>query len=520
MTRPNLHRTLGAVMTRAATLWPDKTAVRFRGETITFEQLHRTALQFLGQFQEAGLHVGDALLVMLDNGIAFPQVTVGAGLGGLVSVPVNTEYRGEMLRHILTHSGGRAIVTSSRFLDRVLDVRPETLRTILVVDADHALAVPDPGVRPVHLDAPGDPIDRSELDEVAIMYTSGTTGRAKGGVISERHAFEYAHNAAEILELSDDDIYFAPLPLFHIAGQWAALYACLQRGATCVLTPKFSVSQFWTDCRDVRATKTFLLGAMAQFLHGAPDDPAAVDNTLERMIVVPLIDELDVFRRKFGVAVTTCYASTEVNLPLAPSPGSAVSNSTGVGRPVDGFTVRLLREDGTEAPPGTPGELCVRHDSAGVLLLRYHRDPAATAKLIVDGWHHSGDSFAVDEHGNYHFVDRLKDALRKRGENISSFEVESEIRSHPMVVECAVVGVASSNTEQDVVAYVLPSPGADLTVSQIKNHVAMRAPKFMVPDEVHFVASFPTTPTGKIQKFKLREAAESTRSTKAARSEA
>ncbi|MCP2274462.1 crotonobetaine/carnitine-CoA ligase [Nocardia amikacinitolerans] len=504
MTASTLHRTLGATITRAATTWPDRIAVRSNGEGITFEQLHHTALQYLHQLQTLALEPGDSVLIMLDNDATVPAVSIGAALGGIVTVPINTEYRGETLRHILAHSGGAAIVTSRRFLHRILEVRPDTVDTIILVDADVA-APAEKGVRPLSLGALGHPVQRTELDELAIMYTSGTTGRAKGGVVSERHAFEYAHRVAEILELDSDDVYYAPLPLFHIAGLWAALYACLQRGATCVLVPRFSVSRFWSDCREVSATKTFLLGAMAQFLHRAPDDPAAQGNNLRRMIIVPLIDDLDGFRRRFDVEVTTCYASTEVNVPLAAPIGASVSTAGGVGRPNEGFSVRVVREDGTDAAVGEPGELWVRHHDAGVLLLRYHDDPDATADLIVGEWHHSGDTFKVDEHGNYHFVDRLKDALRKRGENISSFEVESEVRAHPQVIECAVVGVASGDTEQEVYAYVQLRPGAATTATEIKEFVASRAPKFMVPDRVHFVATFPTTPTGKIQKFKLRE---------------
>ncbi|WP_158888095.1 class I adenylate-forming enzyme family protein [Amycolatopsis anabasis] len=508
MTQAVSSRTLGATATRAAHTWPDKAAVRFDGSAMTFRELHATALQFLGQFHRAGLGKGDALLVMLDNGLQFPAVAVGAALGGIVSVPVNTEYRGDTLRHIVGHSGAEAIVTSEKYLDRVLEVRPPSLRAVLVIDAERRSSDDGVDIAPVRLGEPGRPAAASELDEIAIMYTSGTTGRAKGGVVSHLHAFEYARRVADILELSEEDVYYAPLPLFHIAGLWAAFYACLQRGATCVLVPRFSVSRFWPDCREAAATKTFLLGAMAQFLYRSADDASSRDNTVRRAIVVPLIDEIDAFQRRFGVAVSTCYASTEVNLPLAPPSGRNLRKSAGLGRPCDGFTVRVVRKDGTEASAGEPGELWVRHKSAGVLLLRYHEDAAATDSLVVDGWHRSGDIVKFDEQGNFHFVDRLKDALRKRGENISSFEVESEIRSHPDVVECAVVGVASSATEQDVVAYVQLRPGASTTAAQIRDHVAARAPKFMVPDEVHVVDAFPTTPTGKIQKFKLRERAE------------
>jgi crotonobetaine/carnitine-CoA ligase len=245
---------------------------------------------------------------------------------------------------------------------------------------------------------------------------------------------------------------------------------------------------------------------MAQFVSNGTPQPDDGANPVERVLMVPLIEGVEEFRSRFGVQVSTCFASTEANVPLAS--GWDVGIDDGVGRPRPGFRLRLLTSAGADAATGEPGELLVSTDEAGLCLTRYLNNPEATRKALVDGWLHTGDVFVRDERDGYHFVDRLKDALRKRGENISTFEVEREVRAHPAVVECAVVGVESEHSEQDVVAFVELRPeSGSTTANEIREHVRGRAPKFLVPDYVFFVPGFPTTPTGKIQKFELREEA-------------
>jgi crotonobetaine/carnitine-CoA ligase len=396
------------------------------------------------------------------------------------------------------------ILTEPEFVERIVDARSARLETIAIVGEDAAVSAEPLRVVTVRAgDRTGVPVPRRELDETAVMYTSGTTGPSKGAVISERHAYEYANAAAELVELREGDVYYAPLPLFHIAGQWAVVYACLQRGACAVLKRRFTTSAFWDDVRGHGVTVSFLLGAMAQFLLNI--EPAATDgdNLLDRVMMVPLVEDVDRFRERFGTRVSTCFGSTESNVPLASD--FAASMATGAGRPRAGFDVRLVDADGSDVAPGGTGELLVRAHEPGVTLLRYLGNDEATANAIRDGWLHTGDVFRLDAGGNYHFSDRLKDSLRKRGENISSFEVEREIQSHPAVQFCAVVGVDSEYSEQEIAAFVQLVPGASVTEDEIRAHVAARAPKFMVPDRVIFVDGFSLTATGKIQKFPLRD---------------
>ncbi|MFI8975033.1 AMP-binding protein [Nocardia asteroides] len=505
------RRTIRSVLAEAATRWPDAPALIFEGTSVSYAELERAAMTHLGALQDQGLNAGEPVLVMLDNTEQAVITWLALALGGHIEVPVNTAYIGETLRHIVRDSGARVVITESHYVDRLVDAGIGQLASILVTGTgEHTVrgalvhALPTDSVY-------GTIVHRDELATTAVMYTSGTTGLSKGAVITERHANEYAAAVADLLELTERDVIYAPLPLFHIAGRWAVVYAALQRGACVVVVRRFSISSFWNDVRAHGVTATFLLGAMAQFLINQPERPDDDANPLDRVLMVPLIENLALFRSRFAVRVTTCYGSTEANVPLMSSWSAALETGVGTLRP--GFRVRLVDDQGNDVLPGHPGELLLTSDEDGLITQGYHGNPEATSVALRDGWLHTGDVLRQDAAGNFHFVDRTKDALRKRGENISSFEVEREIRSHPAVSECAVIGVDSRFSEQEIAAFVQVRPDQSVTADEIKTHVAGRAPKFLVPDHIYFVSEFPTTPTGKIQKFALREQSIETPST-------
>ena len=329
------------------------------------------------------------------------------------------------------------------------------------------------------------------------MYTSGTTGPSKGVMVTHTHAYEYALSVVELVEMREDDVYYNPLPLFHIAGQWAAVYATLIRGATVVLPGAFTLSGFWEDVRRHGATCTFLLGAMASWLWRQRETPADSDNPMQRMLIVPLLSEVEAFKRRFGVLVSTTWGSTEINVPTRSS--FTLANSRTCGRVAsDRYEVRIVDSDDREVPPGVPGEAVVRTSVPWMLMAGYWQDPAATAAAWRNQWVHSGDILMRDEAGNFSFVDRVKDAIRRRGENISSMEVEAEVLAHPAILECAVVPVASTDTEQEVMAIVSLKPGETLLPETLIRFLEPRMARFMVPRYVEIIEAMPKTPTGKI----------------------
>lgn len=221
--------------------------------------------------------------------------------------------------------------------------------------------------------------------------------------------------------------------------------------------------------------------------------------------MVPLIDALDDFRSRFGVRVTTCYGSTETGVPIVADYGVDEPTIAGTARP--GYELRIVDGNDEEVPPGEVGELCIRHASPWVTMIEYRGKPEATARAFRNQWLHSGDAMRLDVRGRYHFVDRIGDALRRRGENISSFEVEREVYAHPGVLECAAIGVPSKYTEDDLVIVVVPKPGTLLTEGALREFLREGAPRFMFPDRVMVIEAMPKTPTGKIQKHVLRRRA-------------
>jgi len=457
-----------------------------------------------------GVEAGDPVLLLLDNTERYVLSWIALAKLGAIEVPVNPAYRGQMLAHVVNASGASLLIADGDHLEalgRVID-ECASLESILVADPGEpgcelpGLSVSQLG--PIGSDEEAVAFEPSYDDAMALMFTSGTTGPSKGVLVAHAHAYEYANSVRGALELRDTDVYYAPLPLFHIAGQWAVVYAALMSGGTATIRDRFSVTEFWSDVRQAGATVSFLLGAMANFLFGQTprDDDAA--NGLERMLMSPLIPELSEFRRRFGIEVATAYGSTECNVPILSD--FAISDPRQCGSARSGWQVALVDESDEVLPPGSPGEIVVRPPEPWLTMKGYLGNPEATAVAYRNCWLHTGDIAYSDEDGNYYFVDRKSDAIRRRGENISSFEVEREVNAHPGVLECAVVGVSSEHTEEEVLAFVVPSDGGDgLDPSELHSFLTDHAPRFMVPRYIAVVDSLPKTDTGKIQKAALRE---------------
>lgn len=492
-------RTVAQVLEAGARRWPDRTAIDVGIASYTYADLWSRGRRAATVFAAEDVKPGEPVLVMLDNTIEFIDAWFGLALLGAIQVPVNTEYIGEILRHQVKNSGARLMLIDEAYASRIEALGEDRgeLSCVRIAGKGWAAAFASAEELPRDQIVP-----TAEHDIVAIMYTSGTTGASKGVRVAHAHAFTYAQHAAEAMRLAEGDIYFAPLPLFHIAGQWALVYASLQTGATAIVRRRFSVNDFWATVRESGAGVSFLLGAMANFLARQDPKPDDIDNPMDRMLLVPLIDNLDDFRRRFGVRVCTCYGSTEVNVPIISEydpvePGVA-------GRVVPGFEVRIVDDNDVEVPVGAVGELAVRSAEPWVMATEYHHNPEASVRLFRNLWLHTGDAFRRDAAGNYYFVDRIKDYIRRRGENISSFEVEREVTAHPAVLECAAVAVKSVATEDDLKVVVVLKQGATLEPEELREFLRPRVPRFMVPDIVEVIAELPKTPTGKIQKHLLR----------------
>lgn len=502
-------RTLRATYDRALAEDPDATAQIGLEGTYSVAGSHERSLRIAGGLTGLGVGRQEPVGLLLDNSLDAAHAWSGTGLGGMVEVPVNTAYKGDFLTHILNDSGAQVLVCEDGYVDRVARVAKDltALRTLVVRGDPAAADGLAQHLRVVAFDqlisaepmAP-QPLDASDL--MAYMYTSGTTGRSKGVLVSHAHAYTYASREDQDRPVPGDRI-LVTLPLFHLAGQWYGLYQALIHRAVCVIEPAFSVSRFWPTIREHGITITIMLGAMGELLQQAPPQPDDADNPLELATMAPLASDIDSFRARFGVQLAACYGMSEIGVVLNGPPETVVGGECGFPR--DGFELRLVDDAGRPVSRGEVGELWVRPEDPRLVMAGYHNLPDTTAETLVDGWVHTGDAFRIDETGRFYFSDRMKDALRRRGENVSSFEVERIINEHPSVYESAVVAAPSEFTEDEIKAVVVPRPGCTVEPEELTRFLVDRLPYFMVPRYLELATELPKTPTQKVHKHLLRD---------------
>lgn len=517
------RQTVGEVLKRTVAAHGDKPFLIAEERTVTFEDIDRESDRLANGLRAQGVGRQDTVLIMLPDRIDLISVWIAVSKLAAIEVPVNRDYRGALLNRVIDHSEAAVMVVDEAYLDRIAASADQLahLKRLIVYPALNSESVPEALkgrfalVSFEELSAHGDTAIEDEAhcnDLVAVLYTSGTTGPSKGVMIYHAHAYEYSNCMAEALDLSTEDVYFAPLPLFHIAGQWAVVYAALITNATVVLKERFSASRFWDVVAEHGATTSLLLDVMANFLLSQPERETDSRTPLKKIHLSPVIPEVRDFMRRFDVAVTTDLASTEMCAPLRVGyePGKTgffhIDDSGSLGREVsDRFEVRLVDDNEEEVPPGQAGELCVRAKDPWILMAGYWKDPEATVKAWRNLWLHTGDALRCDEDGNFYYVDRLKDAIRRRGENISSMEVENEVNTHPAVLESAAFGAKAEIGDDEVMVVVALKSGAVLSPEELIEYLEPRMARFMIPRFVEFVEELPKTENGKIRKYPLRE---------------
>ncbi|GAA3545558.1 ATP-dependent acyl-CoA ligase [Amycolatopsis ultiminotia] len=504
---PVEQRTLRAAYDRALAEVPDELAQLDRAARYTTAESHDRSLRIAAGFGALGVARQEPVAALLDNSLDAAHVWSGLGLGGMVEVPVNTAYQGAFLAHVLNDSAAATLVVDESYVERIARIAGEltALRT-LVVRGDTA-AADGLGLRVVAFDeltaadpAPAAPVGAGEL--MAYMYTSGTTGRSKGVLVTHAHAYTYGSREDQERPSRGDRL-LVTLPMFHLTGLWYGVYQGIIHRCPVVLEPSFSVRRFWPVIREHGITVTVLLGAMAELLQQAAPSPDDAGNPLELAVMAPLASDVAGFRDRFGLDLAAVYGMSEIGVVLNGPPDTVLGGECGFAR--DGYTLRLVDESGTDVSTGEVGELWVRPDDPRLVMQGYHGLPEKTAESLVEGWVHTGDAFRQDGEGRYYFADRMKDALRRRGENVSSFEVERVLNEHPDVYESAVVAVPSELTEDDIKAVVVPRPGRTIDPRELTGFLIDRLPYFMVPRYLDFLPELPKTPTQKVHKHVLRE---------------
>jgi len=481
------------VLDRWAAALPDQAFAAFEDNTTwTYADTLRTARRMAAGFRALGVRQGDHVAVFLPNSRASIEAWFGLNYLGAVYVPINPGYRGNLLSHALNVADGTLCLAHPELAGRLEGIeRHRVERTVTTEDP----AFTDSGEDPGPLERPIRP-----WDTWGIMFTSGTTGPSKGVLSSYMHQWSI-FGPDTMPFITGDDRYMINLPLFHMGG-CGLLNSMLLRGGSIAFVTRFSTPRFWETIRQTQTSVVFLLGTMASFVASQPPGPRDRDHPLRLVFMVPVVDDVPAFAERFGVEVRSLYGMTEISSPIITGPTPSLPGTCGRARP--GVEVRLLDADDCEVDVGEVGEFCVRTDAPWAMNGGYHKMPEATARAWRNGWFHTGDAGRRDAEGNFFFVDRFKDAVRRRGEYISSLELETEINAHPSVAASAVVGVPAEHGEEEVLACLVQAPDTEIDVVEVTRFLQERVPHFMVPRYLRIVEALPVTPTEKVRKDVLR----------------
>lgn len=507
---PLTDRTVTSAVLTSVSACLDRLAVRDDDVDLTYAQLDDAARRVATALASMGVRRGSLVVTMMNNHADNVIAWLALSYLAAVSVPVNTAYVGSSLQHILADTQALVAVVDDEYLDAVTEANAVNGRVerFLVRGAPNSGRTSRanwPSLAAARAESePHEPETVQAWELHSVMYTSGTTSKPKGVLVP--HALTYTR-AAIYQESADLDqrVELCTLPLFHVVGQCRGVLGPLILRGTCAVRPRFSASQFWEECRRYRTTDATLMGAMARFLLLQPPSEAERTHSMRRIHTAG--GDLTEFPDRFGVAVSGGYGMTEIGT-VATTDDVTPGNCGNIHHE---YEYQLVDNDDNPAPTGSAGELVMRSTVPWTFSAGYLNQPAATAESWRNLWFHTGDLFTSDSNGTLAFVGRKKSVIRRRGENISPAQVESELAKHPAVRECAVVGVPSTDGEEEVLAVVVAHADRDADPASLLRFLIGRLPYFMIPRYVDFRAELPKTPTHKIDIGALRALADSGR---------
>ncbi len=500
-------RTLAALLLDQAERYGDRLFLSIAGARWSHGDAVGAAARCGAALRRAGIERADRVAVMSSNRVELLEVFLGCGWIGAAAVPINTASMGPQIEYVLADSGARLLVIEAGLVDRLVlaDLGRTALQSIWIIGAaaSHAglLSVPSlPYPAQAETTPPADVLPGETL---AILYTSGTTGPAKGVICPHGQFHAWGENSARILGITAGDVLCTTLPLFHINALNTYAQAALS-GARVVFEARFSASGFWPAMRAANATVVYLLGAMVPILLAQPEGEAERAHRI-RIGLGPGVPATAgrAFRARTGIPLIEGYGSTETNFVIATAVDTPCEGT--MGRLQPGFDARVVDDQDAELADGHAGELVLRAEAPFAFSAGYFNRPQDTVRAWRNLWFHTGDRVVRDADGAFRFIDRLKDCIRRRGENISSYEVEQALLGHPAVAAAAVYPVRCELGEDEVMATLVAHAGRTIDAAEIARHCESRLPRFAIPRYIDVVLELPRTENGKVQKFRLRE---------------
>jgi crotonobetaine/carnitine-CoA ligase len=496
---------------------PDKVYLQFEKQRVTYEELYHRIGRAAAGFCELGIQKGDKVCIMLGNAPEYLDVWFSLSFIGAVAVPLNVHLKGEGLQYILSHSDCKLIIASREFVPQIVSCLSSIQREIRIVVHDNNENVNNEsedeeqsviGLKDIlntnHHHFPHEFVSPSSINN--ILYTSGTTGLPKGVMLSHS---AYVHSAQSFADrmvgARSEDILFTALPLFHINAQAHTTLGAIHANATIALGKRFSASRFWDEIRHHGATIFNSLGSMIPILCKQPEKENDRENPARLTACAATPKEFwKPFEERFGVQIVEGYGLTETTGFCVSNPLNA-NKPPSIGKSYSYVETKIVNEEGNEVPTGQIGEIFIRSLETHTFMEGYYKMPDKTEEAMDGGWFHTGDRGYQDEEGYLYFCDRIKQCIRRRGENISSWEIEKVVNNHPKVLESAAIGVPSEVGEEDVKLYVIVKQGETMFHEEVIDWCQERMAYFMVPRYVEFSKAFPKTATERIQKFKLKE---------------
>lgn len=512
-------KTLPDILEEQATLSPNEPFLKERGrEWLSFSSVFETSKKIAATLKSYGLEKGDNVAILMDNRIEFVLTWFGVNLIGAVEVPINPHLPKSFLEHIFKLTKPKVIVCNDFVVPSLSQLQIDELKNVELIitvgsrEQHSLLEKPHKHLediinrnKPVILERPKLNIG----DTGAILFTSGTTGPSKGIVMPYGHMYALAGKVAKSMKLTVEDCFLVTTPLFHANAQFVQVFSSLIAGNRACVEYKFSASRWLDVVREEGATVTSLIGDMPVYVYKQPVKEDDSENPLRAAYCQPISREIAYdFEQRFGIKCLEAYGTSDAGIKAMRQydeemvPGSAGKVDT------DFYEVKIVDpETDVVVPPNAVGEIVARPRQPFTMLKGYLDMPEKTVEAWRNLWFHTGDAGKIDDNGNFYFVDRIKDFIRVKGENISSFEIEREVLKYPSVKDCAAVGVKMDkiSSEEDIKIFVVVDEnGSQFNCANLFNHCQQVLPGYAVPRFIEVIDELPKTPTSKIKKSELK----------------
>ena len=505
-------RTLRDLLNEQVSRYPDKTFLLFEDSEqkifeLTYaefaEQVNRLSNVFIGLGVTKGKHV----TLHLPNCLEFMTSWFALANIGAIMVPTNILSTKDEMAYVLEHSESVLVITEEKYLDKFADSQKKLpfLLDILLVRSEGTEKDIKQLIAKAKVDAPTIQLDSEDV--AAMLYTSGTTSKPKGVQITHANYIFTGEVMSKSIRLTPNDRQFIVLPLFHGNAQYYSTMSALIVGGSIAITERFSASRYFKQAKRLGVTVGSLFAAPIRMILAQAYDPNDQHHSLRVIWFAQSVaeDQLNDFERKFGVSLLQMYGMTEtVGVPLM-NPLDGIRKNMSIGKPTIGYEVKIVDENGHEVPDGQAGQIIVKGIPSRSLMKGYYKDTKATSETLKDGWLYTGDNGRIGEDGYFYFVDRVKDMIKRAGENVAANEVESVLAAHPSIYESAVIGIPDAMRDEAILAYVILRENETSTEEELMNYCRERLAKFKVPDAIEFVDEFPRTSVGKVQKHILRK---------------